>query len=63
MSQYKINKIKLQLLKEKNNKTQYKINKIKLHLFVKNTIEENKKNKPKPKKKKITDMIKFPESI
>ena len=56
------NRKKLQLLlkniKEVNKKKQNKINKIKLHLFVKNTL---KKYKPKPKKKKITDLIKFPE--
>ena len=42
----------LKKLKEK----QYEIS---LDNFIKNTMK--KYNKPKPKKKKITDMIKFPE--
>ena len=51
---------KLKSLKEVNKKKQDKINKIKLHLFLKNIIEENNKNKPNPKKKKITDLFEFP---
>ena len=51
---------KLKSLKEVNKKKQDKINKIKLHLFLKNVIEENNKNKPNPKKKKITDLFEFP---
>ena len=48
----------LKNIKEENKRKLDKINKIKLHLFIKNAIEENR---PKPKKKKITDLIKFPE--
>ena len=51
----------LKNIKEENKRKLDKINKIKLHLFIKNAIEENKKNKPKPKRKKIADLIKFPE--
>ena len=40
-------------MKEENRKKIDKINKIKLHLLLKNKIEENKKNRPKPKKKSI----------
>ena len=55
------NKKKLQLLKEENKKKLDKINTIKLKLFIKNKIEENKKNRIKPRKKKITNLINFPE--
>ena len=48
------------IINEENKKKLDKINKIKLHLFLKNVIKENKRNKPKPKKKRITDVIKFP---
>ena len=49
-NQKKRNKIKALKLKQGN---------INLDNFIKNTIK--KYNKPKPKKKKITDLIKFPE--
>ena len=55
------NRKKLQFLKEENKKKLDEINKIKLHLLLKNKIEENKKNRLKPKEKKITDLINFPE--
>ena len=42
--------------KKSLNPKQVKIN---LDTFIKNTLK--KYNKPKPKKKKITDLIKFPE--
>ena len=48
----KIKALKLQLFLKKQGK-------INLDPFIKNTIK--KYNKPKPKKKKITDLIKFPE--
>ena len=44
----------LKNLKEVNKKKQDKINKIKLHLLL--------KNKPKPKKKSIWDVIEFPKA-
>ena len=44
---------KRQLLKEENKK--------KLDKIIKNTIKKYKKNRPKPKKKRLTDLIKFPE--
>ena len=44
---------------EKRDKIKAKQGKIKLDIFIKNTVK--KYNKPKPKKKKITDLIKFPE--
>ena len=47
----------LKNLKEVNKKKQDKINKIKLHL-----LPKNKKNKPKPKKKSIWDVIKLPKA-
>ena len=73
----KENRKNLQLLlkniKEKNRNKLDKLNNMKINLsikknskynldpFVKNIILKNEKNKPKPKKKKITDLIKFPE--
>ena len=48
----KIKALKIKLLEKKQGK-------INLIPFVKNTLK--KYNKPKPKKKKITDLIKFPE--
>ena len=58
--------MKLAKLRLKNQEKRDKIKslkpkqgKINLDTFIKNTIK--KYNKPKPKKKKITDMIKFPE--
>ena len=47
-------KLLLKILKEVNKKKQDKINKIELHLL--------RKNKPKPKKKSIWDVIKFPKA-
>ena len=48
----KIKALKLKLLAKKQGK-------INLNPFIKNTLK--KYNEPKPKKKKITDLIKFPE--
>ena len=45
--------------REKIKSLKPKQEKINFDTFIKNTIK--KYNKPKPKKKKITDMIKFPE--
>ena len=45
----------LKNLKEVNKKKQDKINKIKLHILL-------KKNKPKPKKKSIWDVIELPKA-
>ena len=67
-NQKKINKIKslkLANLRLENQEKRDKIKvlkkqgKINLDTFIKNTLK--KYNKPKPKKKKITDLIKFPE--
>ena len=52
-------KDRLESLKTENAKKAKKLKDLKLNLLVKNTIK--KYNKPKPKKKKITDVIKFPE--
>ena len=69
-NQKKINKIKslkLANLRLENQEKRDKIKslkpkqgKINLVPFIKNTLE--KYNEPKPKKKKITDLIKFPEN-
>ena len=65
------NKKKLKFLKVENEKKLDKLKSLKLKLlakkqgkinlnpFIKNTLK--KYNEPKPKKKKITDLIKFPE--
>ena len=50
---------RLETLKTENAKKAKKLKDLKLDSFIKNTIK--KYNKPKPKKKKITDVIKFPE--
>ena len=62
----KIKSLKLANLRLENQEKRDKIKslkpkqeKINFDTFIKNTIK--KYNKPKPKKKKITDMIKFPE--
>ena len=48
----KLKSLKLKLLAKKQGK-------INLNPFIKNTLK--KYNEPRPKKKKITDLIKFPE--
>ena len=60
------NKDQLEILKAENAKKAKKLKDLKqkvsennLDKFIKNTLK--KYNKPKPKKKKITDLIKFPE--
>ena len=68
-NQKKINKIKslkLANFRLENQKKRDKIKslkpkqgKINFDTFIKNTLKKN--NEPKPKKKKITDLIKFPE--
>ena len=49
----------LETLKTENAKKAKQLKDLKLDSFIKNTLK--KYNEPKPKKKKITDLIKFPE--
>ena len=53
------NKDQLETLKTENAKKAKQLKDLKLDSFIKNTLK--KYNEPKPKKKKITDLIKFPE--
>ena len=53
------NKDRLEILKTENAKKEKQLKDLKLDSFIKNTLK--KYNKPKPKKKRLSDVIKFPE--